>query len=124
MKWVAIPFSIPDPEIEPGSPTLQANSLPTEPQGKPITRRGTFSSLSVKHFLPSSWKSKIRIIQLEKQDITNPAFYEVLIIYLSICFPYNSNNIVSKIETSEKFGEMLLFICGLQHFFKLIRCSI
>ena len=30
------PGELPDPEIEPRSPTLQADSLPTEPQGKPI----------------------------------------------------------------------------------------
>ena len=38
LEWVAIPFSrdLPDPGIEPGSPALQADSLPTEPQGKPL----------------------------------------------------------------------------------------
>ena len=36
-KKVVISFSrdLPDPGIEPRSPTLQADSLPTEPQGKP-----------------------------------------------------------------------------------------
>ena len=31
-EWVAIPFSrdLPDPGIEPGSPALQADDLPTE----------------------------------------------------------------------------------------------
>ena len=35
LEWVAIPFSrsLPDPGIEPGSPALQANSLPSEPPG-------------------------------------------------------------------------------------------
>ena len=37
-EWVAIPFSspgdLPDPGIEPGSPVLQADSLPSEPPGK------------------------------------------------------------------------------------------
>ena len=36
--WSGLPFTSPGdfshPEIEPGSPTLQADSLPTEPQGK------------------------------------------------------------------------------------------
>jgi len=33
LEWVAIPFSrdLPDPGIEPGSPELQADSLPSEP---------------------------------------------------------------------------------------------
>ena len=36
LKWVAYPFSLdlPDPGIEPGSPALQEDSLPTELPGK------------------------------------------------------------------------------------------
>ena len=33
MEWVSIPFSLADPEIEPGSPALQVDSLPSELQG-------------------------------------------------------------------------------------------
>ena len=35
LEWAAIPFSrdLPDPGIEPGSPALQADYLPSEPQG-------------------------------------------------------------------------------------------
>jgi len=36
LEWVAIPY-LSDPGIEPRSPTLQADSLPPEPPGKPIT---------------------------------------------------------------------------------------
>ena len=37
LEWVAFPFSrgLPNPGIKPGSPSLQADSLPAEPQGKP-----------------------------------------------------------------------------------------
>ena len=37
LEWVAIPFSreSSQPRIEPRSPTLQADSLPSEPPGKP-----------------------------------------------------------------------------------------
>ena len=37
LEWVAISFSrdFPDPGIEPRSPALQADSLPSEPPGKP-----------------------------------------------------------------------------------------
>ena len=37
LEWVAFPFAghLPNPRIEPRSPSLQADSLPTEPQGKP-----------------------------------------------------------------------------------------
>ena len=38
--WSGLPFpspgDLPDPGIEPGSPTLQADSLPSEPPGSPI----------------------------------------------------------------------------------------
>ena len=39
LEWVAIsyPGDLSDPGIEPGSPALQADSLPSEPPGKPIT---------------------------------------------------------------------------------------
>ena len=37
--WSGLPFpspgDLPDPGIEPGSPTLQADTLPSEPPGKP-----------------------------------------------------------------------------------------
>ena len=40
------PGDLPDPEIEPGSPALQADSLPAEPPGKPKnTRVGSLSLL-------------------------------------------------------------------------------
>ena len=41
LKWVAISFSrdLPNTEIEPGSPALQADSLQSEPPGKFIKVR-------------------------------------------------------------------------------------
>ena len=38
LEWVAFPFfrDLPNPGIEPRSPVLQADSLPAEPQGKPV----------------------------------------------------------------------------------------
>ena len=37
--WSGLPFpspgDLPDPRIKPGSPTLQADSLPSEPPGRP-----------------------------------------------------------------------------------------
>ena len=39
--WSGLPFlssgDLPDPEIEPVSPALQANPLPSEPPGKPMS---------------------------------------------------------------------------------------
>ena len=49
MEWVAIPFSgnLPDPGIEPRSPTLRADSLPSEPLGK-ITGINSLSVLETR----------------------------------------------------------------------------
>ena len=40
LKWLTFPppWDLPDPGIKPGSPTLQADSLPSEPPGKPVER--------------------------------------------------------------------------------------
>ena len=42
-NWSRLPFpsseDFPDPEIKPMSPALQADSLPTEPPGKPLRFR-------------------------------------------------------------------------------------
>ena len=39
--WGGLPFptpgDVPDPGIQPRSPTLQGDSLPSEPRGKPVT---------------------------------------------------------------------------------------
>ena len=39
LEWVAVSFpgDLPDPEIEVRSPTMRADSLPSEPPGKPYT---------------------------------------------------------------------------------------
>ena len=38
--WIGLPLpspgDLPDPGIEPGSPALQADALPSEPPGKPL----------------------------------------------------------------------------------------
>ena len=47
LEWVAFPSpgDLLNPAIEPRSPTLQADSLPTEPQGKPKNTRVGIQSL-------------------------------------------------------------------------------
>ena len=42
LEWVAVSFpgDLPNPGIEPGSPTLQADSLPSEPTGRPSLGSG------------------------------------------------------------------------------------
>ena len=45
--WCGLPFpspgDLPDPEIEPRSSASQANSLPSKPQGKPLSKMGSLS---------------------------------------------------------------------------------
>ena len=52
--WSGLPFlspgDLPNPGIEPGSPALQADSLPTEPLGKP---ESTNKSKCLHGILPS-----------------------------------------------------------------------
>ena len=39
LEWVAVsPGDLPNPGIEPGSPALQADALPSEPPGKLLQR--------------------------------------------------------------------------------------
>ena len=44
--WSGLPFpspgDLPDPGIEPGSPALQADALPSEPPGKLYNTQNTF----------------------------------------------------------------------------------
>jgi len=49
LEWVAISFSrdLPDPEIEPRSPTLQADSLPSEPPGA-LSKQWRFQLRTIK----------------------------------------------------------------------------
>ena len=44
LEWIAISFSrdLPDPGIEPRSPTLQADALASEPPGRPMSRKARF----------------------------------------------------------------------------------
>ena len=59
--WSGLPFpspgDLPDPGIEPRSPTLQADSLPAEPQGKPqhpVDHRKS-TEISEKYLLLLHW---------------------------------------------------------------------
>ena len=47
LEWVAFPFSgdLPNPGFEPRSPTVQADFLPAEPQGKSLKTEHTLKYL-------------------------------------------------------------------------------
>ena len=70
--WSGLPFpssgDLPHPGIEPGSPTLQADSLLTEPARKPFLNSPDGKSRS---FSGSNWKSEERIegvLEWSKQE--------------------------------------------------------
>ena len=59
LEWVALSFSrdLPNPGLEPGSPSLQADALASEPPGKPWYTGGR---LIKKDFRPIRLKHHIR----------------------------------------------------------------
>ena len=61
--WSGLPFSspgdLPDPGIESGSPALQADSLLSEPPGRPIILKRDFGGLEIFHFDSSPSKTSL-----------------------------------------------------------------
>ena len=59
LEWVAFPFSrgSSQPRIEPRSPTLLADSLPAEPQGKPLLRKGVWKEIYHNIQILGTWKT-------------------------------------------------------------------
>ena len=63
LEWTVISFSrafLPDPGIQPGSPALQADSLPSEPPGKPERMGLKNQDDEVMHFINVSNRSGSR----------------------------------------------------------------
>ena len=64
--WSGLPFpspgDLPDPGIEPGSPTLQADALPSEPPGKKTKEESENERKKVKVML--TWMSFNDVISL------------------------------------------------------------
>ena len=67
LEWVAFPFSrgSSNPGIEPGSPTLQVDSLPAEPQGKPKNTGVGSLSLHQSIFLTQELKPGSPALQVD-----------------------------------------------------------
>ena len=61
LEWVAFPFpgDLPNPGIEPGSPILQADSLQSEPPGKPISLNVFIYALSDSFLLSVQLLSRV-----------------------------------------------------------------
>ena len=75
LEWIAISFSrdLPDPGIEPGSPALQADALPSEPPGKPSISEtvrccfGALKSSSTSSLCLSAEKNSVRGTVIDKR---------------------------------------------------------
>ena len=67
LEWVAIlsPGDLPNPGVEPGSPTLQADSLPSEPPGKP----GYYAHTWLMHCVVEH--PKATILQFKAENLRN-----------------------------------------------------
>ena len=90
--WSGLPFpspgDLPDPGIEPGSPSLQADALPSEPPGKPPHSHISLGILQIQHNvaeknfwpyciieLPNSWDAKDSYFQsAEGKELWNKNF--------------------------------------------------
>ena len=68
LEWINISFSraLPNPRFEPRSPTLQVDSLPAEPQGKPKDSEGNINK----------WEGKIKSCQEAIKDICLKACWQ------------------------------------------------
>ena len=69
--WSGLPFpspgDLPDPGIEAGSPALQANSLPSEPPGKPPIQNKKFFFF----FLKREWEER-SVSNMDWLSVKNP----------------------------------------------------
>ena len=58
LEWIARPWDLPNPGIQPRSPALQVGSLPSEHQGSPLwDRRNIKTSFAVRPKCKNNWVS-------------------------------------------------------------------
>ena len=114
--WSGLPFpspgDVPDPGIEPGSPALQANSLPTELWGKPLYPLDVSNSNHLLQAVTANYVSRhsqvsprgksksalienhevIKMIEIEEQNPSRVRNLTKLPIvsWLDLCFPSNT----------------------------------
>ena len=81
--WSGLPFASPgdhpDPEIEPGSPALQADSLPTEPPGKPYICSLIYSSIY------DIWISLSDLLSSVRQTLGLPLSLSLSVLVTQLC---------------------------------------
>ena len=72
LEWVPFQGDLPNPGMEPRSPTLQADSLPAEPPGKP-KNTGVGSLSLLQGISPTQGLLPRRLILYQLQDTQLPA---------------------------------------------------
>ena len=77
-------MDLPDPGIKPGCPALQADSLLTEPPGKPIVAQGTANDWMAEKLLEqcvrkTGWKSILQGVweTVHREAVSSEALYHV-----------------------------------------------
>ena len=75
-KWpFPSPGDLPDPGTEPRAPALQADSLPSEPPGRPLWQYPALTSMQ------SDWQSYTLLVDVQNYTVTwensYPIFYKV-----------------------------------------------
>ena len=104
--WSGLPFpspgDLPDPGIEPGSPALQADALPSEPPGKPkvnfLESKSSVSKCSLYHYpWPVEYNSKAKIAGLPDQFISvSQCLGSIfMILHWMFCHPWSTNRVPS-----------------------------
>ena len=76
LDWVPFPFpgDLPDPGIEPGSPALRADALPSEPPGKPTMEYYSAIKRNKIGSFAETWVDLENIIQSEVVRTTNTVY--------------------------------------------------
>ena len=95
LQWVAFPCSrdLPDPGIEPESPALQADSLPTELLGKPIFKFRSFFIRPFSNKIVQSYFTEVFCHQVSKRASEKWSIYRTATTTSCIvCFPLVSPN--------------------------------
>ena len=89
LEWVPFPSpkELPNPEMEPSSPTLQADSLPAEPQGKP--KNTGVGSLSLLQQIFLTQESNRGLLQADSLPLSRKPLY--VCVYESLCCTAETN---------------------------------
>ena len=111
-----------DPRIEPGSPALQADSLPSETPGKPHWTSGIYGITEFPNLPQRFCKVKGHTFALFPPEV-NYFFQEMTFVFLAYnllrCFKKNPNNWNLEIDNLPQMGDAIYFQKPVENFFLL-----